>query len=187
MGYAYAVYAVDLNSLRATFGCKDEALYATLCAEYADDLKENASWFEDDIADGAPTLARALRDLLWGEPKVEHGFQYGYAAELLCRHLGERVDDLELASFDEVADPLLRVSKTSELLGRGVMPMTFPAPEDFPEIGTVEAEACEHSDGMFAYASLMTDDDNARTVMEAVGRWFDRAQELKRGLVSFLY
>lgn len=191
VGYAYSVFAVDLGKLKPA---RDKKLFAALREQYADDLARADEWFDDEIVKkGAPIRARALWELLHATPSQKaHGFQYGYALELLCRHFGERVDKISLTWFDDVLDPLLKKAKrppSARLLGKGVRPMKVPAPRDFPEIGTVTPAGCVA--GIAALAAVAPfvdrDDENVVMVVDEVRGWFERAKAKRRGLVWFVY
>lgn len=193
MGYSFSVYAIDLKKLRKVWGKKDTELLSEIREEHADDISDNDESFEDDIIEGgAPIVARALYEILAGKPeKKDHGFQYGYALELLCKHLGERVDEESLTWFDDILDPLLKKAKcpkTELLLGAHVLPLKIPMPNDFPEIGTVEPNGCIAGLGvMQTIAPLAKGNDDAKMVIDEVTGWFDKAKKAKAGLVWFVY
>lgn len=191
MGYAYSVYAVDLKKLKRLWGKRDKKLGKALRAKHAEDIKQNTDWFDDAIAErGSPTLGRAIHEILDGKCAAKgHGFQYGYAVELLCRELGGRVDEVSLTWFDDVLDPLLKRAKQpalAKLLGKGVRPMPIPAPADFPEIGTIEPAGLVKLDA--ALAKLDDGgDENTKMVIDEVRGWCARAKKQKRGVVWFVY
>ena len=190
MGYAFSVFSVDLKKLAKVWGKNDKKLGKAIREKYAREITEADEWFVDEIVEqGAPTRARALYELLAGKPeKKQHGFQYGYALELLCQHFGERVDQEELRNFDDVLDPLLKKAKcpkTGQLLGRHVLPLPIPRPADFPEIGSVTPAGCIAGIGALGTIAPHAPDDNARMVIAEVRGWFERAK--KRGLVWFVY
>ncbi|MCX5744239.1 MAG: hypothetical protein NT062_17255 [Proteobacteria bacterium] len=189
MGYAYSVYSVDLKKLRP----HGKKLFAELRATFADDLAEADEWFDTAIIEkGAPTRLRALYQLMMKLPlQKDAGFQYGYCVEMLCKHFGERVDDVSLTWFSDVLDPLLkqaRCPKTDALLGAGVFPMKIPKPSDFPEIGTVTPAKCKVGARAMSLVKPLTDgDENLDMVVDEVRRWFDAGLANKRGLVWFVY
>jgi hypothetical protein len=128
MGYTTSFYAVDLDDLRSVIGTQDAALPAALKAEFADDIADSAAWHSDRIDDGAPTLDQALTQLLHGDAlDAAHGFQYGYALELLCRHFGARVDDDDIGFVAQLG---LQTSLNADHR----LPIALPKPEDFPSI-----------------------------------------------------
>jgi hypothetical protein len=95
VSYPYSAYAIDLKKLAAAAGSKDKKLEVALKKKFADDYAENSEWFEDDIGKGAPTLERAVSEMIAGAmpKKSKHGFQYGYALEKLVQHFGKRIDE----------------------------------------------------------------------------------------------
>jgi hypothetical protein len=194
VGYAYSVYTVDLKALRKLWGRgkKNNALGEEIREELEEDIADNWEAFEDDIIEhGAPLVARAMYEIFAGKPeKKEHGFQYGYALELIVQHIGQRVDDEQLTWFDDVLDPLLKKARcpnVEQMMGRGTLPLKIPMPDDFPEIGTVEPAGCIAAIGALATIRPMTKNDNALMVIDEVRGWFEAAKKMKRGLVWFIY
>ncbi|MEO8700768.1 MAG: hypothetical protein ABI867_12030 [Kofleriaceae bacterium] len=195
MGYAYSVYAVDLAKLTKLWGSSDTRLAARLAKAHADEYASKDEWFEGDIAKGAPAFATAVTEVLAGRPtQKKHGFIYGYAVELLCQHLGSRVDEVSLTWFDKALDPFLKKAKQpklAKLLGAGILPVPIPKPKDFPEIGTIDAKAgAALVAAMDAIAPLAPPPDdfcNAGAVIVEVRAWVTRAAKRKRQLVWFLY
>jgi len=66
MSYPYSAIAIDLKKLTAAFGSKDAKLEAALKKKFKSDITENAEWFADEIAKGAPTLDRAISEIIAG-------------------------------------------------------------------------------------------------------------------------
>lgn len=194
VGYSYNVYAVDLARLQKLWGSADDKVKKALLKKQATRIAENDETFEDTIQDGAPTLTTCIDDIFAGKiTKKQHGFQYGYALEVICAHLGSRIDDLELSWFDEFLDPYLKKAKqpsTQKLVGRDVRPIAIPKPEDFPEIGTIDAA------GMTKLAAALDaieasveedEDDDAAEVMEELRGWLSLAKKAKQQIVWFVY
>jgi hypothetical protein len=135
MGYSTLVYGVDIDRLRSTFGSHDETWLREVEQEFADDLRQNDGRFSDEIRRGAPTLGEALAQILRGEitGHAGTGFQYGYAVELLCKHLGHPLDNDDLIEFvDDLEIP-------TGVLSSGP-PLPIPPPLDFPAIGFLTAD-----------------------------------------------
>ena len=194
MGYNYSAYAVDLKALRKVWGKgrKQRELFDEICEEHEDDIADNYESFEDYIVeDGAPILKRALYEIFLGKPsQKDHGFQYGYALQLLCEQLGERVGEEELSWFAEYIDPLLKKARcpsTEQMMGEGTLPLKIPMPKDFPVIGTVEAAGCIAALGALGTIRAMTEDDDALYAIDEITIWFEAAKKKKRGLVWFIY
>jgi len=194
MGYPYSAHAVELAKLTRAAGSKDAKLEAALAKKYAKHYAENAEWFADEIADGAPTLGKAVADIIAGTvPKrSKHGFQYGYAVEVLVMHFGERIDEDEVGLGCEAAiDKYLKKAKqpTTETLTKlGVYPVAIPAPEDFPGIGTMTAKDMKALLAAFDAATpLWANDDGAKEVSAAFRSWCEKALAKKRELVWLYY
>lgn len=192
MGYAFSVFAVDLARLKEVRAGKNHGLMVAIRKKYPQRLVENSQWFAKEIAAGAPTLDQALERIIAGKiPRAEHGFQYGYAVELLCIHLGTRIDQESLSWFDEQLDPLLqraRKASTGELLGRGKLPFAIPAAKDFPQIGALDAKGIATLETALAdIAPLAAEKSSAALIIEEVRGWITRASRKKRGIVWFVY
>jgi len=120
--------------------------------------------------------------------RKQHGFQYGYAVEVLCKHFGNRVDKASLTWFDETLDPLLKRAKQpsiGKLLRRGQSPISIPK-ADFPEIGTLEP----HQQTVMARALgaiITVDNEDARYVIDELRRWLAAAKKRKHAIVWFVY
>jgi len=193
MGYSYSVYAVDLARLKKVWGSKDPKLAAAAKKQQAERIKDNGEWFADEIASGElPSLGQAIDEIVAGKvTKKQHGSQYGYALEVLCMHLGTRVDEEEFTWFDEFLDPLLKQAKqpdTEKLVGRGSIPMKIPEPADFPEIGTIDTKGiAAFTKALDAIEELAEDDDDAEEVIDEVRGWLAGAKKKRRQLVWFIY
>ncbi len=194
MGYPFSAYAVDLKKLAAAAGSKDKKLEAALAKKHAMHFEDNAESFEDEIEEGAPTLAKAVGEIIAGTApkKSKHGFQYGYALELLTMHFGTRIDEDELGlGCSEAIDPFLKKAKRPDfekLTKEGVFPFPIPPPSDFPGIGTMNAKdiaACIAA--LDAIAPLTKDDDDATEVADALRSWCKKATKKKCGMVWFYY
>jgi hypothetical protein len=165
-------------------------LEAALAKKYGTHYAENAEWFKDEIADGAPPLGTAVSEIIAGKvpKKSKHGFQYGYAVEVLVMHLGVRVDEDELGlGCEDAIDKHLKKAKqpsTDKLTKHGVFPIRIPAPADFPGIGTMTAKDMK---AFVAAATLMKDDAGALEVSGAFRSWCKKATAKKRALVWFYY
>ncbi|MFD8595468.1 hypothetical protein ACFV1L_10745 [Kitasatospora sp. NPDC059646] len=91
MSSSLHVYLLDVAATRALVGSGDDRFLETLRAEFADRLAEADEYFEDEIADGAPSAYEALRAVVHGGPFTapeQYVFQYGYAYERLCEFTG---------------------------------------------------------------------------------------------------
>ena len=193
MSHAFSVFAVDLARLKEVRAGKDHKLMVALRKKYARRFAENSEWFAKEIAAGAPTLDQALERIIAGKiPRAEHGFQYGYAVELLCIHLGTRIDQEAISWFDAQLDPLLKrankKANTFELLGLGKLPFPLPAAKDFPQIGTLDAKGLATLETALAdIAPLAPEKSPAALTIADVQGWISRAARKQRGIVWFVY
>ena len=134
MSYSVGAYAVDLGELAKVIGSKDEALLAALIADNPElgEPDEEAEE-EDQVSESA-----ALRHLVMGEtPHPPSAYQYGYALEELCRHLGEWLPgDL----WTSIRWTVLEETGFQEILKKTDPPVPLPPSEDFPRIGHLSAE-----------------------------------------------
>src|SRR5579871_11694 len=108
MSYTVSAYLVDLDRLRAAFGSHEMSLVDEITQTFADhiaDYDEQAADYDDGPADedngddegdgdagSRKGLGEALGEIVAGTIQdPERGWQYGYALELLCMHLGQRL------------------------------------------------------------------------------------------------
>jgi hypothetical protein len=190
MGYPISAFAIDLKKLKPN---KSEDFLSEMIEEFEEDFDDNWENFEEQIVrEGAPILERALYLLLQGKPlPKEHAFQYGYALEILVKHVGECVNEESLEDFDDMLDPLLKKARcpnTNDMLGRGILPMKMPRPNDWPEIGTITPVGCVAGLGAMATIEpLAKGDDDTLMVIHELRGWFEAAKKKKCGIVWFAY
>ncbi len=193
MGYYVYPFVVDLEAVRAAVGGNDEKLLAAILKKRKTQIADNAESFADEIAAGAPRIEAALADLVAGrKPKTKHGFQYGYALELVCQHLGKALDAADCAgleTFEEVgkalkSKPLRAVAKALD--GGGTPFVPIPKPADFPGIAACEAETC----AALAEQLKTLDPDEAdldEDEVDELKAWFKAAKKANKGLAFFFY
>jgi len=194
MSYPYSAIAIDLKKVTAAFGSKDAKLEAALKKKLKSDIAENAESFEEEIAKGAPTLDRAISEIIAGTvpKKSKHGFQYGYALEKLVLHFGKRIDEDELGlGADEEIEKALKKVKLptfAKLTKNLVYPIPIPPPADFPDISTMTpTDVAIFASALDSIKPLVEDDDDAEEVREAFRSWCTKAQKKKLGLMLFAY
>jgi hypothetical protein len=129
MGYQTRIYGVDLRRLQSAFGSHDGDLVRRLSEQYAEDFADADEGFATEIAEGALTLEAALAEVIQGTISGSRStaFQYGYALEMLSRHLGEKMDTDMLGEIEGIG--------FAEQLATSGPPIPIPIPEDFPIIG----------------------------------------------------
>ena len=194
MSYPYSAIAIDLKKLTTAVGSKDKKLEAALKKKFGSDYEENAEWFADEIAKGAPTLERAVAEIIAGTmpKKSKHGFQYGYALEKLALHFGKRIDEDELGlGSDEAIEKALKKAKQPafpKLTKNLVYPIPIPPPADFPDISTMtDKDVAAFAKALDAIKPLIEDDDDAQEVARAFRSWCTKAQKKKSALMLFAY
>ena len=161
MGYSTLVYGVDIDRLRSTFGSQDDM-------------------FLDEIRRGAPSLREALSQILRGQITGGEGteFQYGYAAELLCKHLGQRLDNDDLIEFvDDLEIP-------TGVLSSGP-PLPIPTPLDFPMIGFLTADEVREEYDRLKDQDLSHDDEDIEAAREEFRSYLLQANDQGLGIVTF--
>lgn len=154
MGYNVSAYAVPLSHVRAAIGSGDADLLAAITAAAARYGRIDAQ--DEDLYDadgGEPpvaTMAEVVRHLVAGEAYERVGFKYGYALELICRHVGQLLSNAQWSALRwewlEEVDAALTAANvpagefrvTRHLVCRG-SPVPLPRIEDFPSIGYLTA------------------------------------------------
>jgi hypothetical protein len=129
MGYHHMFYGLDLDRLEAVFGSKNANFTAEILRARKQDFKDLNQQFEDDYED-FPKCEQALREFVAGSfGDHEHAkAMYGYALQIICEHIGQRVGGDDVAS---IADH----PYASQLVASGP-PIPIPYDKsDFPEIG----------------------------------------------------
>lgn len=193
MGYYVYPFVVDVEAVRAAIGSGDEKLVAAIVKKEKEALADNAEWFADSIEAGAPRLEVALAEIVAGKnPKTRHGFQYGYALRLLCRHLGKGLGAPDYAGIETFGDvgkalkskPLLAIEKSLDGGGKPFVPI--PKPADFPGLAACDAETCAELAAQLKALDCDAADLDEDEVAE-VRAWFAAAKKAKKGLVFFFY
>ena len=182
MGYGTLVYGVDIARLRSTYGSQDQTLLKEMEREYADDLRQNDERFRDEIRRGAPPLREALAQIVRGKITGKQGteFQYGYAVELLCKHLGRPLENEDLIEFvDDLEIP-------TGVLSSGP-PLPIPPPLDFPVIGFLTAEQVREEYAQLKDQDFSHDDEDIEAAREEFRSYLRQANDQGLGIVVFAY
>ena len=184
MGYRTLAYAVDIDRIRSTFGSNDDALLRAIEQEFADEFPRNDEWFSREIRRGAPTLREALAQIVRGKITAREGieteFQYGYAAELLCRHLGRELDNDDLIEFVDDLEIPTGITTSGP-------PLPIPESGDFPAIGFLTADQVRQEFASLKDEDLSHDDDDIAAAREEFRAYLQQACALGRGVVMFAY
>lgn len=154
MSMSLSLYLLDVPATHALVGSRDEQLLTVIREQFGDDLKRADDWFQDRIADGAPTAYEALRTLVRGGPfpkgGSEEAFQYGYAYKRLCSLTGSHLSNRGFSPYrfgwlETVDEALERLGVTAisvESFGMsGGLPKGVPW-SDFPNCGEWTHEQC---------------------------------------------
>ena len=199
MGYSITACRVDLEALKKAFGSRDEKLLAKVKKGCQEQLSDNDESFEEGIAEGAPSLLQAVEEILEGKPKSKkHGFQYGYAIEVLSGTLGTNMFAGECASpeffdrlpkliGDKAAKKLLNAERVAD--GEKKLVLPIPRPADFPGVNAWDAAECRQ---ILEWLKTIDEDDldedecEDEALEEIVG-WFSAAVKARQGLVTFFY
>jgi hypothetical protein len=192
MSFAPSGYIVDLDELVGAYGSKNARLVKAVEKKHSDRIRENAEWFADEVADGAPTLDAAIGEIIDGKcTKKKHGFQYVYALELLSLHLGSGLfmadwinhgflEALQASLPTKAVKKLLDPDKASNMKP----PVPIPTPKDgVPGFGMWKAADCKTiADALKGIANEEIDEG-----LDEMRDWFGRAAKSKRALLMFWY
>jgi hypothetical protein len=221
VSYTVYPYLVDLADLRALYGCRDAHLLAALEVEYAANIEEDETpttalvsraggpLTEEVIPPPVPTLRQALRDIIAGAiPPADKGWQYWYALDLLCTHVGQRLPNDQFAGIRSAAlDVLLQFDGLDHLALTSRHPFPFPLPpaDDFPAVTYLTPTEAATILARLPIVYLVAPFDDAdwaswdeqlkRTWQEEelkrmqvqYRQWLDLAVRRDRDMVAFLY
>ena len=174
----------------------------------AEDIADNDAFFEDEIEDGdLPNTTTALREIFEGNarPNAE-GAMYGYALQIICRHMGQQVEGGEYGVADVTDHPY------DSLLVKSGIPIPIPEPSDFPMIGYLdfsqlddeialakadhEKVASDSAEAMSAIRGLMNavglglkpggiNPEEIQEDIDAYVETLEAAKKLGKGIISF--
>jgi hypothetical protein len=196
-----------MTRLRTSCGSKSKRLTAAVRRESEALIVEIDDAFEHEIARGTPDATTAVAQLVDGTC-VARGtgtFMYAYALELLCGHLGARLDAPVLQRTSpallKLVDRVLRAHgvdafKTRDLTD-GRAPVRLPPRRSLPGIGALEPAVVALASRQIARVRVSeldvpTDDrglrDATRRAIEEIVEWLAAALAMRGGgLVCFYY
>jgi hypothetical protein len=191
-------YSVPLEPVRAFFGGGDASLCMKLETLFRREIADNGSLHRQAIADGAPALDVALRQLCSGTPQAR-GFgasQYVYALELLCAHFGQKLRNQEVFPVDDewllrMVDPVFDGWGVGDFvkfqkLVYGRWPIKIPHAE-FPRGGAIDADDLDRALAVMRRGALPKFDQGIVGVIGDVRGWLEAATQKRQGLVCFYY
>src|SRR5262249_42921432 len=144
MGYGIMPICVDLQTVKAAIGSKNDRLLGALAAKFAEDLQrldDNDDLNEDEVP---VTAATVLHQMIMGEEYSRSSwfaFKYGYVLKFMCEHFGQSLPNGQWTAmrweWADTVDSALAEAGISEdrfrvvahLMTRGA-PITIPRPED---------------------------------------------------------
>jgi hypothetical protein len=190
-------FLVQLEEVRSFQGSNDSARLGRLEALFKREIADNAALHRQAIADGAPNLGEALRQICAGA-SLDHRFgaQYVYALELLCAHAGQKLRNATVYPVDDewlmrVVDPVFDAWRLADFLKfkrliYGRWPIKLPHAE-FPRGGTLEADEVERALAVMRGGALPKFDREVIGVIGEVRGWLEAAAARKAGIVCFYY
>jgi hypothetical protein len=193
-GYETQAYAVDLARLRSTFGSNDQEMLKAIEEKYAKEIRRADAWFSDvaHLLDcgGAPTVGEALAQIIGGKITRPDwaASRYGYATELLCKHLGHWLGHGNAMSYLDDLKVRTHFSESGP-------PLPIPGPQTRPTIRFLTAEQVrEEFTRLRDQEAGRGDEDGAAYVEEDVQAareefrsYLHQAYEKGLGLVTFRY
>jgi len=196
MGYGVTAYAVDMDSVRALLGSRDEGAFEAqnerLDAGEIDELIESSLDGEP-----GPRASDVLRQMVFGEAyDTRLGFAYAYVFEQLCRSHGQFLDNsawmpIRFGFFEQIGRALERAGVSSDafnvecLISRKT-PIPLPPIDEFPAVGGLAEDEVEPAAEALAKADLNAISDvYEREAIEALRDWTQRCAERRRALLCF--
>lgn len=176
MGYSTLFYAVDLSQLSNAIGSGEQTYVQEFAKRYPDE-------FEEDGDEDSPALRDVFAQLIAGDLEpTEHGHQYGYALEVLCRIIGTPLPDedaigqlgpLELNSPLETLKHPVDIAKEVD---------QFPR-ISFLDVGEVKAER----DRLLTMDLSFPESDDIEEARMAYGECVRHATDAGQSIVTFYY
>jgi hypothetical protein len=198
MSYGLGMYLVDLDEVHGVIGSQNVKLRRMIGGRFKAAFAAADKWFDEEIADGAPSRYEALRAVIDGGPFDDHyAFQYGYAYRMICEFLGrplfnncfspfhsgwlERVDQ----GLDELGIKAVSVSDFSYNLQ---LP-PLPCPDELPGYGEWSPKECREALTQWEASTPAQREAIDGGVLEAIEScvaWMRQAQtEDGMGIVGF--
>jgi hypothetical protein len=177
MSYVLTPFLIDLEQLRKAVGSRDESLLAAVV-----DASRSPDPDVDLRCEGQVPLSPELRQLVMGDPlDDESGSEYGYALQLLCRHLGQEIlpDVWEGVRWAAVVDAGLEEPFET----RGA-PVRLPD-RDFPAIAYLTAEEIAQRISQLEHGHLTSEDRDLQELLDEYEGWLREAASKGKAIVFF--
>ena len=174
MSVATFGYLIDLDRLRSAVGSNDPELRSELEDRFAEDFRHS----EEIVAAHLPgqlTLRQAMRDLIAGDVPVDTEVEHLLAFEILCKFLGERLDD------DDLLGDLEDLEIPTRLLKSGP-PVRLPGFED--RVGFLTPEEVAHEWAELTGADLSHDDEDIEAARVMLRSFIEQAHASGKSLVT---
>ncbi|GAA5053671.1 DUF7691 family protein [Nocardia callitridis] len=200
MSYCLSVYVVELDTVRAAIGSRDDRLGRMIADRFKAQLAHDDDWFADEIAHGAPSRYDAVRAVIDGGPFVpSYGFQYGYAYQTICQFYGRFLDNRYFGTFrgrwlehvdDAMAALGIKAISVQEFMYLA-LPSALPQPDELPGYGEWSPERC--AEALVQWESTTPDqrggiDHELLAAIESCMAWVREAQARPgRGIAGFFY
>jgi hypothetical protein len=179
MGYWTSFYSVNLDDVKRVFGGRDRALQTEIERASREEIRSSDRYFANLIRAGAPALGEAVAGLFNGSVSVKYSFQYWYACQLVCRHLGEILNDGDDVSFISALEFETPLANPRLFLPLG-------KPDDFPEVSFLSREEIREN----IIRARQHQPDSSRVDLEqwqAFCKYLEAARQRGRDLVTFTH
>ncbi len=167
-------YLIDLDRLRSAVGSNDPELRRAIEERFADDFRHS----EEIVAAHHPgqlTLRQALSGLIAGDVPADCEVEHLLAFEILCKFLGERLDDDDrLGDLEDLEIP-------TRLLKSGP-PVRLPEFED--RVGFLTPEETAQEWASLKGADLSHDDKDIEAARLMLRSFIEKAHVSGKSLVT---
>jgi hypothetical protein len=174
MSVATFGYLIDPDRLRSIVGSNDADLRRTIEDRFAEDFRHS----EEIVAAHHPgqlTLRQAMGDLIAADVPIDTEVEHLLAFEILCKFLGERLDD------DDLLGDLGDLEIPTRLLNSGP-PIRLPGFED--RVGFLTPEEVAHEWAELKDADLSHDDEDIEAARVMLRSFIERAHASGKSLVT---
>jgi hypothetical protein len=198
VSYFLSVYVVDTAQVRQKLGSNSETLVDVVSSERGAWFAHEDRQWADQINEGAPTSADAVRLIIAGGPFDEkYAYKYGYALQHLIACMGHHLSDDNFSSFRfgwlELVDEGLRNLGITAVNVTGLTCDGLPAPlpyTDHPSYGEWSHDECVKALAQWEASTEEQRGSLDRAVREAVEEavtWMrDAAQDPDLGIACFM-